>query len=318
MRPPVILLSLSMKKSFSTACASALLLLLAAATDGQAALPTEQVAGRLGVAISLNGQKKLAASHAEEESFALMSVMKFPLALTILHQVEQGKLSLEQEFELTPSQLDADTWSPLLKRFPQGGTFTLAELLRFCVAESDNNACNVLFSLAGGPEAIRAFLSRYPDIEKGITIVCSEEAFHDRRMMRANHATPKALCLLLRELHLAAWSSRPPEAPLLERELARWLWEVMATTPHGKDCLKAALPPEAVLAHKTGSSGRAEGVTLALNDVGIILLPDGRFACVATFVGDSPDSREKMAKALADVAREALLLLQGSQPGERE
>lgn len=277
-------------------------------------LPAKQVDGRLGVAIMLNGQGELAASHLPDESFALMSVMKLPLAMTILHQVEQGKLSLEQKFTLDASQMDEKTWSPLLRQYPQGGIFTLAELLRFCVSESDNNACNFLFSLAGGAEDIQDFLSKRPEIEKGITIVCSEEAFRDRGMMRANHATPRAICLLLQELHLAAWAPQALEHPLLGREKARWLWEVMATTPHGRDCLPAGIPFDARLAHKTGSSGRAEGMTIALNDVGIILLPDGRFACVAAFVGDSPDSRERMAKALADTAREASMLLQQSQP----
>ncbi len=291
---------------------SRLLLCALAAGGTQAALPTNQVDGRLGVAVMLNGQEELSAAHLPDETFALMSVMKFPLALTVLHQVEQGKLRLEQKLTLDASRLDADTWSPMLRKFPEGGTFTLAELLRFCIVESDNNACNVLFSLVGGAPAIQAYLKEHPGEGQGITIVCSEDAFHNRRMMRANHATPRAICRLLRELHLAAFSPKPPAHPLLERETARWLWNLMADTATGGDCLRAGLPPEAILAHKTGSSSRENGVTLALNDVGIILLPDGRFACVAAFVGESRDSREKMAAALAEVARESVSLLRHS------
>lgn len=305
---------------WSTLVAHALCFLPGALAPGSAlaALPVEQVDGRLGVAVMLNGQEELSAEHLPDASFALMSVMKFPLALTVLHQVEQGRLRLEQKLTLEASRLDPDTWSPMLRKFPEGGTFTIAELLRFCVAESDNNACNILFSLVGGAPAIQSFLEAHPGAGQGITIVCSEEAFRDRRMMRANHATPRAICRLLRELHLAAFAPQPPSHPLLERETARWLWNLMASSTTGSDCLRAGLPPEALLAHKTGSSGSENGVTLALNDAGIILLPDGRFACVAAFVGESRDSREKMAAALAEVARESVsLLLHAEQPHAR-
>lgn len=305
---------MSMKMNTGFVWLTRLLLCTLAAGDSQAALPTAQVDGRLGVAVMLNGQEELSAAHLPDESFALMSVMKFPLALTVLHRVEQGKLRLEQKLTLEASRLDPDTWSPMLKKFPEGGTFTLAELLRFCVAESDNNACDILFSLVGGASAIQSFLEEHSEAGEGITIVCSEEAFRDRRMMRANHATPRAICRLLRELHLAAFAPQPPAHPLLKRETARWLWNLMASSITGSDCLRAGLPPEARLAHKTGSSGSENGVTLALNDAGIILLPDGRFACVVAFVGDSRDSREKMAAALAEVARESVSLLLHSEP----
>jgi hypothetical protein len=64
----------------------------------------------------------------------MMSVVKFPLAIVVLHRVEKGELALNETYHLTPDDLDAHTWSPMQKRHPNGGTFSLAELLRYACA----------------------------------------------------------------------------------------------------------------------------------------------------------------------------------------
>ena len=89
----------------------------------------------------------------DEAFYPMQSVYKFPLALSVLKRVDQGVLDLDQKVQVTRDQLPEKTWSPLRDRFPQGGEFPLKELLRFSVQESDNNACDILFSLIGGPKA---------------------------------------------------------------------------------------------------------------------------------------------------------------------
>ena len=51
-------------------------------------------------------------------------------------------------------QLVKDTWSPLRARFPQGGDFSLKELLRVTVQESDNNKMCIRDRLSAGVNVI--------------------------------------------------------------------------------------------------------------------------------------------------------------------
>lgn len=64
--------------------------------------------------------------------------------------------------------------------------------------------------------------------------------------------------------------------------------------------------PGTPLGHKTGSSDRtADGVRIADNDAGFVLLPDGRRYCVAVFVTDSRASDSVNAAIAAAVSRAA-------------
>lgn len=275
-------------------------------------LSAEQSPWRHGYAVSDGAGESFLLSSLEDEAFPMMSVFKFPLAIVVLNEVEKGRLSLEQQFELGREQLDEDTWSPLLKKHPAGGNFSLKELLRWCIAESDNNACNFLLSLVGGPTNVQSFFRERYGKDFPLTIVCGEEAFKDRRMMYANHITPRAAIRLLQDVSSAAQG----KSDLLDRRQAEWLLAVMASTRTGAERLKAGLSPDVRLAHKTGSSGTEKGHTIALNDIGVIMLPDGRHACIASFIRDSTGSMPDMEAAHARLAHEAEQALRRS-PAER-
>ena len=97
----------------------------------------------------------------DEAAYPMQSVVKFVLALSVLKRVDQGAMNLEQIIRIRPEQLVKDTWSPLRERFPQGGDFSLKELLRVTVQESDNNTCDLLFGLIGGPQAVQKDLKEW-------------------------------------------------------------------------------------------------------------------------------------------------------------
>lgn len=65
----------------------------------------------------------------DEAAYPMQSVVKFVLALSVLKRVDQGAMNLEQIIRIRPEQLVKDTWSPLRERFPQGGDFSLKELV---------------------------------------------------------------------------------------------------------------------------------------------------------------------------------------------
>lgn len=261
-----------------------------------------------GAVICLNGQGTPAFAEHADEAFPLLSVVKLPLAVVVLAQVDKGKLNLGQAFDLTPKDLDSNTWSPLLKEHPQGGRFTLLELLEYCIAKSDNNACDILFRLVGGPPVVQNFFRTHYGKDCALTIVCGEEAFRENpENMRANTATPRTLATLLNDLYASA--THQAEKPLISRDSASLLLKIMAQTHVGVDRLASACPGNAVLAHKTGTSGTKNGFTLAFNDVGILMLPNGSYASIVCLIRDSKADTATMSVAHAEVTRQALKLL---------
>lgn len=284
--------------------------LAAMVTAGEPTQPATP-AGVHGYALSRYGEKELLLSAHEDEPFAMMSVVKVPLAIVVLHEVEQGNLSLGQSLARTRQQLDADTWSPLLKKYPEGGSFSVEEWIRWSITESDNNACNTLFDLVGGPEKVQGFFKQRYGKDFPLSIDCSEESFKDSRMMEANHVTPRAMVAILQDLCRAA----DGQGDMLQPEHAHLLLGMMEATVYGANRLKGGLSPAVRLAHKTGSSGTdKKGYTLALNDVGVIILPDGRRACIASFVGRTYASMDEMETMHAGFAQRAEALLREKEP----
>lgn len=229
----------------------------------------------------------------DEASYPMQSVFKFPLALSVLKRVDQGRFNLDQIIHISPDQLVKDTWSPMRDRFPQGGDFSLKELLRLSVQESDNNACDFLFSLIGGPDAAQRDLKEWGISD--INIKFTEDEMHkDHDRQYVNSARPSTMCSLLRAFD---------EGKILKKDTQRLLWDMMAACATGTGRLKGRLPEEYVVAHKTGLGHTApDGMVSAVNDVGIIVLPGGRKMAVAVFVKDSRDSVSACERVIASVA----------------
>lgn len=91
----------------------------------------------------------------------MQSVFKLPLALTILHQVELGKFSLDEPIRFSPTDLILPKpYSPLQDEYPNAGVdIPLRELLRLTVSLSDNTAADILLRLAGGTSAVSQYTS---------------------------------------------------------------------------------------------------------------------------------------------------------------
>ena len=78
----------------------------------------------------------------------------------------------------------------------------------------------------------------------------------------------------------------------------------MADANTGKDKLKAGLPKDVLLAHKTGSSDRNEfGIKLSDNDMGFVVLPNGQYYTIAVFIMNSQESDKVNARLIADISR---------------
>jgi len=206
----------------------------------------------------------------------MQSVYKFHLALAILHQVDEGKIQLNQQILIKKSDLKPDTWSPLRDKYPNGGVkIPLAELLSFTVSQSDNNGCDILFGIAGGPARVNAYIHQLGI--KEINIAATENEMHqDWKVQFTNWTTAGAAADLLRLFYAKQ---------LLSKTSQDFLWKIMTDSPSGPQKIKGLLPSGTAVAHKTGYSGAdKKGLTAATNDIGIVSLPNGKHFAIAVFV----------------------------------
>lgn len=236
-----------------------------------------------GDAVAVNGAQK----------FPMHSVYKLPIGMYVLHQIDQGKLTLDQRVNLQPKDfLTGRQHSPIRDKNPRGIELSVRELLRFMVSESDGTACDVLLQLAGGPEQVTKYL-RELGVD-GIVVANTErEIGQDEQVQYRNWATPESAVALLRLLHEGRSVSPTSRGLLLD---------FMTKSPTGPKRIKGLLPPGTPVAHKTGSSGRVNGFR-ALNDIGIITLPDGRHLAIAVFVSNSKIDEVTLESVIAKIAR---------------
>jgi beta-lactamase class A PER len=230
------------------------------------------------------------------EKFPMQSVFKLHLALLVLHQVDQGKLELSQSVAVKRAEVLQNTWAPMMKDY-QGDEFTVTieQLLQYSVSHSDNVACDLLFELIGGPAALHAYIQSL-----GITeteVVANEAQMHaDDQVQYQNWTSMKAAARILKKFQ---------QKELLSETSQALLWKWMLETTTGPERLRGLLPADAVVAHKTGTSGVRVGKTAATNDIGVIVLPDGRPLLVAVFVKDSAESSKINEAIIAQVAQAA-------------
>jgi beta-lactamase class A len=250
--------------------------------------------GRVGVACSLPGKTLDCSLHAAD-AFPMQSVYKLPIAMAVLHAVEQGRLRLDQTVRLLPSDLiSPDQYSRLQQQHPHGGAdVTLEELLRLAVAESDGVASDMSLRVLGGPAVADAYV-RSLGIQ-GIHILDTEKRLgRDDKLEDRNSAEPRALVALVRLL-----ADRSPLSPEHTQLLLGW----MTASHTGDHRLAALLPPGTVVAGKTGTSGSGRKFTNATNDVGLITLPDGRRLAIAILVADSAAPEAVRERVIAEIAR---------------
>ncbi|MNK90636.1 Extended-spectrum beta-lactamase PER-1 precursor [compost metagenome] len=115
-----------------------------------------------------------------------------------------------------------------------------------------------------------------------------------------NWSTPKEMNRILQTYYVN-------KNNLLSMPMYDFLWTTMKSTNTGLKQLKGQLPDQTVVAHKTGSSGtnKKTGITAALNDVGVVLLPSGEYFVISVFVTHSKENQETNERIISDIAKAA-------------
>ena len=244
--------------------------------------------------IGNNGKDTLSLNGAGH--FPLQSVFKFHIALAVLSQIDKGKFSLNQKIKIEKKDLLPDLYSPIREKYPNGASLTIAEILENTVSSSDNVGCEVLLRLLGGPQVVEEYFTK--NKFKDVSIKINEEVQQANWDLQfQNWTTPKAANEVLAAFYYN-------KKKLLSQKSYDFIWKTMRDTETGKARIKGQLPKGTIVAHKTGSSGaNKEGLTAAVNDIGIVFLPNGRHFFISVFVTNSKENADTNEKIIADIAK---------------
>jgi len=231
--------------------------------------------------------------------FPFQSVYKYHLGIAILDQVDKGALALDQPVKISKEAVTTEMYSPIKDKYPNGVTLTLREVLVYTIAASDNVGCDVLFELIGGPEHVQKYFEDKGYSNLSIKLI---EAVQQKEWNRQfeNWTTVGSSNQILYDYYTNS-------KKLLSASSHQFLWDTMRGTTTGPDRLKGDLPKATVVAHKTGYSGRnrTTGVIAAVNDIGVVSLPDGKVYYISVFVTDSEEGEARSAKIIAEVSAAA-------------
>lgn len=267
----------------------------------------------------------LAAAHGDRP-FPQQSVSKLWVALTILDQVDAGRIALDQPVVLTDA--DRSVFNQPVTHLIENGAFetTVRDLLRRALIQSDNAANDKLMSLAGGPSAVQAFLA-----SRGISGIRLAE---DERRLQSRIAgltwSPELLTYgafeaararldpEARAASLQAYVEQPFDGAtpagvvralaalhrgeLLSRPSTEFVLETLGRVTTGPMRLRGGLPAGWRAAHKTGTGQDFRGETFGLNDVGLITAPDGRTYAVAVLAPQVPKGSPERLRVFQDVS----------------
>lgn len=232
-----------------------------------------------------------------DRKFPMQSVYKFPIAMAVLHQVDAGRLRLEQKISFDKSDFVAEKQhSPIRHKYSDGGELSLKELLRFAASESDGSASDILLRVLGGPKKVMEYLRKLGI--KGLVVETTEKVMGlDETVQYRNTSKPKAMVELLRILLQGKKGLSASSRDLL--------LEFMTKTTTGPKRIKGLLPAETIVAHKTGTSRTVGGITRATNDVGLVRLPNGKHFAIAVFLSDTKAADQTREEVIAKIARAA-------------
>lgn len=249
--------------------------------------------GRVGVAVSLLETNDTLTYH-NQDHYVLHSVAKLAIAMKMLSEVDAGRFKLDQLIHITKTDLP-ENYSPLRDEYPNGNVDVLLEkLITYMVSLSDNDACDIILRLLGGPQTVENFVHSL-GISK-IAIRVSEA-----QMAASWPAQYQSWCQPFTQVQLLALIYH--QVPL-SKASNNYLMCILLATSTGPQRIKGQLPKGTPVAHKTGTSGtNSAGLSPATNDVGIIILPNGKHLAISVFISDSYAPLAMREEVIARIAR---------------
>ena len=257
------------------------------------------VPGTVGVAVITSEGDTVAVNN--DVRYPLMSVFKVHEALAVAHELDSRNQSLDSIMTLQRSQLSETTWSPMLKDYPKGDLkISVGELMRYILTVSDNNASNVLFDSIVSVSHTDSFI-RNLGIPDSFRLQYTESQMQrDHAISYDNYSSPLSCAALVKRVFTDSIVSQEKQD-----SIRQWMGKCVSAT----DRMMAGVTTVdgARLYHRTGSGYTNErGEIIAINDVGYIIMPDGRETALAILVKDYPGEQSQADSLIASITSSIL------------
>lgn len=253
--------------------------------------------GEIGVAVITDSGDTLTINN--EAKYPLMSVFKLHQAIALCDLFEHTGQALDSVVNIPRRDLNPETWSPMLKDYPDETIkVPIRELLTYTLTLSDNNASNWMFEHLQPVENTDSFISTIIPRESFKISHTEAEMGHDHSLAYENRTSPLGAAILINRLYTDS---------IIATQHADFIRATLNGCQTGQDRIVAPLPLKDIkginVGHKTGSGYRnAEGILAAHNDVGFIQLPDGRHYALAVFVKDFKGDESEASAAIAGIS----------------
>lgn len=258
--------------------------------------------GDVGIALIYDGDTLTVNNDA---IYPMMSVFKLHQAVALCRMFEENGTSLDSVMTLRRSELDPDTWSPMLKdHSDEEISLPMRRLLEYTLIESDNNASNEMFVRLMPPAACDSVIA-------GIIPRGSFEIRFNEAEMQADHS--QAYSNRTSPLGAAILIDRVFTDTLVGKDYQDFIKSALMRCQTGPDKISAALSEREgiTIGHKTGSGYRDDNDRLAAsNDVAFITLPDGRHYSLAVFVKDFDGTDAEAAATIARISEAVIKALE--------
>jgi beta-lactamase class A len=243
-----------------------------------------------------------------DDYFPQQSVSKTWVALTVLDFIDRGQLAFEQPVFMTPQDRSVFT-QPIASKIGRNGfTTSIDDLLKRALTQSDNAANDMLIKVVGGAEVVMSTLSRKGleglrmDVdEKRLQAKIAGVQWKDELVLGDRFRAARAqLPDHVREEAMAAYVADPYDGAqpvaivqalarlkrgqLLSTANSEWMIDTMMANRTGHSRLRAGAPGDWDIGDKTGTGQDWDGASVGINDIALMIAPDGKAYAVAVMI----------------------------------
>lgn len=194
-----------------------------------------------------------------DKVYSAASIIKIPVLIQTFKAIEMGMLKLDDQIAMTPYYNSSGSGSLQFKG--KNAIYTVDQLARVMITESDNSATNMLLDATGGMNAMNQSLRKW-----GLKETRINDWLPD--LPGTNVTTAKEIASLIYNI------DNPNFFTINSREK---MIDYMSHV-HNNRLIQAGLPSDAIFIHKTGDIGKM------LGDAGVVYTPNGKKYIVVMLV----------------------------------
>lgn len=202
--------------------------------------------------------------------FATASIIKIPVLIQLFRSIEAGAIKLDDKIAMTGYYKSEGSGSLQFKG--DNAVYSVDELARVMITESDNSATNMLLAATGGMNALNQSLRKWGMKETRINDWLPDLA-------GTNVTTAKEMATLLYNIDNPSFLSLNSREKMID----------YMSHVHNNRLIHAGLPKDAIFIHKTGDIGKM------LGDAGIVYTTNGKKYIVVMLVNrpyNSPQGKD--------------------------